>query len=502
MKIKLKNVLKKFKLSIPYIILIISNIIFCVAYYIITVLKEVNFYEMIYYFTSDTTGTGPDIILDGIKACFFIFILIMFLILLPISNFKKNISINTKNKKINIYPTIFHEHKLLYSIIILITSVLIIFKTMSFDKFIESRSKTTNIYETYYKKPNNVKVTFPEQKNNLVLVYLESMESSLTSLENGGTFPTSRIRELEDLALENINFSNTEKLGGAYNLTLTSWTLASTVAGTSGTPLLNQKQIKYKEEKRIIPSITTLGDLLEKENYNLEIIQGSNIKFAGVDKYFKAHGNYEIFDINTAKERGYIPSYYNVWWGFEDKKLFEYSKNEILNLASKEEPFAISIFTMDTHFKDGYLDESCEELFEDKLSNSYACSSKMVNEFVSWLKEQDFYENTTIVLIGDHLTMQNEYYNDYPNYTRTIYNAFINSRVNSENTKNREFSSLDMYPTILSSLGAKVEDEQLGFGVNLFSNKKTMIETLGKEKFNTEILKNSKYYIKKILEPQ
>lgn len=498
MKTKLKNIINKIYKSLPYIILIISDILFCITYYILKVLKEINFYEMIYYFTSDKTGTGPAIIVDGIKTCFFVFFIILIIIALPITNIKK-LELKTKKRNIQIYPTVFNKYKMSYSIIILLISIIAIFKVMGFDEFIKNRQESTDIYESYYVDTNKVNITFPEEKRNLIILYLESMESSLMSKENGGTFTESRIPELEQIASENINFSNTEKLGGAYNLTLTAWTLASTVASTSGTPVLGQVRNKYNKVEKFMPEVLTLGDILKKEGYNLEIIQGTNIKFAGVNKYYGLHGDYKMFDLKTAKKRGLIDKDYNVWWGYEDKKLFEYSKMEILDLANKGEPFGVSIFTMDTHFKDGYLDASCDEPFNDQLSNVYACSSKMVMEFINWLKEQDFYDNTTIVIIGDHLTMQNEYYNDYKEYNRTIYNAFINSVETPKNNKNREFSSLDMYPTILTSLGAKVEGDQIGFGVNLFSGKKTMLETIGKSKFNYEILKNSDYYIENIL---
>ena len=106
--------------------------------------------------------------------------------------------------------------------------------------------------------------------------------------------------------------------------------------------------------------------------------------------------------------------------------------------------------------KDGYQDSTCEKKYDIPLANSYACSSKMVNEYINWLKKQDFYSNTTIVLIGDHQVMQDSFYNDNKEYNRVIYNAFINS-VNKGNNKNREFSQYDMYPTILASIGATIE---------------------------------------------
>ena len=157
------------------------------------------------------------------------------------------------------------------------------------------------------------------------------------------------------------------------------------------------------------------------------------------------------------------------------------------------------MFTMDTHFPNGYLDETCDIKYDDQLSNVYSCASKMANEFIKWLKAQDFYQDTTIVILGDHLTMQNSYYKDYKSYDRTIYNAFINSKLNTNNNKNREFNNFDFYPTILASIGAKIENDKLGFGTNLFSDKATLSEQLGKDVFERELLKNSKYYEKSIL---
>lgn len=67
------------------------------------------------------------------------------------------------------------------------------------------------------------------------------------------------------------------------------------------------------------------------------------------------------------------------------------------------------MLTVDTHFTDGYLCDLCDDEYDDQYSNVMACSSKQVAEFVEWVQEQDFYENTTIVISGDHLTMDSDY---------------------------------------------------------------------------------------------
>ena len=94
--------------------------------------------------------------------------------------------------------------------------------------------------------------------------------------------------------------------------------------------------------------------------------------------------------------------------------------------------------------------------------------------------------------------MQDSFYSDHKDYNRVNYNVFINSLNTTENNKNREFSMFDMYPTILSSIGIEIEGNKLGFGVNLFSDEKTLIELLGRDKFNNELLKSSDYYDKNI----
>ena len=70
----------------------------------------------------------------------------------------------------------------------------------------------------------------------------------------------------------------------------------------------------------------------------------------------------------------------------------------------------------------------------------------------------------------------------------------LNSSVSSDNTNNREFSTMDYFPTTLASLGVTIEDDRLGLGTNLFSDKKTILEEFGKEEVSRELAKNSRYY--------
>lgn len=90
--------------------------------------------------------------------------------------------------------------------------------------------------------------------------------------------------------------------------------------------------------------------------------------------------------------------------------------------------------------------------------------------------------------------MNIDVYNELGDEDRYIYNVIINSELEIENKNNRKFSSFDMFPTTLASLGAQIKGEKLGLGVNLFSGEKTLIEKYGYEYVNEELLKTSKFY--------
>lgn len=464
-----------------YILMFLTVIIVCMDYYYLFVMGTVSFYEFAYLLSHEMgSGGSLTVVFDTIIACFWPFMIagvILFLISKYV--FKSN------------------KSKLIFSIIVFLMAFLSLVKSVHLDEYIINKSKNTDIYEKYYVDTNSVNVSLPKKKKNLILIYLESMEASLFSKENGGAFDNSIIPELEEIAKNNTSFSNTDLLGGSYTLTSTSFTISSIVASTTGTPV-NIKLFKgYNQERPFMENVKSLGNILQENDYNLELIQGSDKEFGALDLYALYNGNYKIFDNNTAKEKGLVDKDYFEWWGIEDKKVLEFSKEEVLDLAKEDKPFALMLFTMDTHFKDGYQEKTCNFNYQEPLANSYACSSLMVSEYIDWLKEQDFYKDTVIVLLGDHQVMQDSFYKDHKDYDRVNYNAIINS-VNKTNVKNRKFSQYDMYPTILASMGATIPGNRLGFGVNLFSNEKTMIEELGKDYFNSELLKSSDYYDKYI----
>ena len=361
----------------------------------------------------------------------------------------------------------------------------------------------TAIFEEEYVDPDSVDISFPEEKRNLIYIFLESMETTYFSDELGDDAEEGLIPELYDLAEDNVNFSEDEEVGGFLPVSGTTWTIGAMVGQTAGVPLKTPDDVEdwqngYGQEGEFLPGITNLGDILDENGYYQSLMVGSVCSFGGRKVYYETHGVDQIYELRTARADGIVPSDYFVWWGIEDKYLFEYAKQELTEISRQEEPFAFTMLTVDTHHIGGYVCSYCGEEHEEQYENVISCSSKQVDEFVDWIQDQPFYEDTTIIIVGDHPSMDNGYFdrNVEEDEERRMYNCIINpaETVDEDVTKNRDFCTLDMFPTTLAAIGCEIEGERLGLGTNLFSGEETLIEEMGFERFNDQIAQRSDYY--------
>lgn len=408
-------------------------------------------------------------------------------------NLRTKLDIGKNNRVWKWFPTIYFWGMLAVYGILCYTNA----KKIGFFEYLDNIREKTTIFEEQYIDPENIAIDFPEKKRNLILIYLESMESTYASVEVGGGKPVNYIPHLTELAQNNINFSNGNQLGGGGNASYCGFTIGAIVGTSSGVPFKSMIEgNSMSEYAQFLPGIVTLGDILEEEGYSNYFLCGSEAEFGGRKLFYEEHGNYHILDYNYAKEQGYTQKEKRTFWGYEDTKLFDIAKIELEKLGNSGELFNFTMLTVDTHHPSGYICELCEEQYEHPYANAIACSDRQVVEFVSWIEAQEWYENTTVILIGDHLSMAADFWDDIGSYERKTYNCFLNlpTGLNTKNEKNRKFDTLDYFPTILASLGVRIEGERLGLGTNLFSDRKTLLEELGVE-YEEELAKYSEFYI-------
>ena len=383
----------------------------------------------------------------------------------------------------------------LFGAIVLSGSIVFsVFKLNVPNWFHDNFSQKSTFYETYYADPAKVKMTFPDKKKNLVLIFVESLEATFSDKDGDNLIP----KTAEIALTKGINFSDTDGLGGAEQVEGVSWTQAGLVAQTCGIPLrLPIKASRYRMYKFFLPKARCLYDVLKDNGYRERFLIGTKASFAGMDIFFESHGNVQIHDYPYfTGEGGRIWNLADFKWGFDDIKIYDLAKTELADLAKDNSPFVFGMMTMDTHFATGHFEKSvCEQKYPESAvyKNVISCADNQLSDFLNWLEQQPYYKNTTVVVVGDHLAMNSQDFHD--GERRRVFNLFLNAAKQPVRRARRKFATMDIYPTIMDALGVDVEGDRLGLGTSLFSDKPTVLEQIGDtERFNEQMMKRSAVY--------
>ena len=357
--------------------------------------------------------------------------------------------------------------------------------------------ETSHFYEENYVKPEEAKLTFPKEKRNLILIFMESMESSFAKTKTHDYFNADLISELHAIAKENTNFSHETEIGGAHPIDGTQWTQAGLLAQTCGIPiqLPISKPNWFHPRNGFFPKAYCLYDVLKQAGYEESFLIGSAGSFAGMDKFVETHGNQNLLDVDYFAARDGFKVSFKGTTKLSDKKVFKYAKEELTRLSKTNKPFVFTLMTLDTHYGTWHFEDSeCTRKYhgEDDMENVVSCSSYQINNFINWIKAQDFYKDSVVVLVGDHLTM-NARFEKWMD--RKPINIFMNTLAKAHRTQNRIFTPFDIYPTILESMGIEIEGHRMGLGTSLYSKEPTLTEQkMTVEEMDVSVRKKSRLY--------
>lgn len=406
---------------------------------------------------------------------------------------------------------------LFFAILFLLSSLAYTYNKLGIGDLLKEKDNQNilgNFYEQHYVNPYATDVKTPENKRNLIMIFAESMESTYA---NADYFGDNLIPELSKIAENNIHFSHNEALGGFFNIKGAKYTQASMISQLCAIPLrLPIEAARFRPKNGFLPGTLCLYDYLKNDGYNLTFLYGTSKESSGTDKFYATHGNPKILDWNFYARRDNLKknkvakkdkkkSYRSFFKkAIRDERLFKYAKDEIIELDGKKEPFALILMTLDTHFGTEHFEaKNCQIKYHDKgvqdkdnFKNVVSCADKQIAEFIDWIKAQPLYENTEIIIVGDHLTMSSSIFNEAMD--RTVYDVYINSSLQDKRyTQNRRFTALDTLPTILESMGYIIEGHKLGLGVSLFSGLPTLLEQgISIKELDRELDKQSKIYNK------
>lgn len=262
-------------------------------------------------------------------------------------------------------------------------------------------NKPENVFwnNNKYVVSKNIKA---EKGKNLVIIYLESFEN--TFIENDKfKHLTPNMRHLAADASW-YKYNNYNSCKGADNTSAALWATQTSFPAFFATDMFTKiSQLKYL-------NINSWSNVLKAAGYKNVFISTDQINFGGKGHLLGFWG-YEIKNNLIA---------FNNWkdtpWKSHDLDMFEAAKKEYLELL-KNQPFNLTLLTVDIHFPRGYPDSRLEGIIniDKKESTKFALASTdyLVGDFINFIYQQPESENTVIVLLGDHDFKGNEIVNPF-----------------------------------------------------------------------------------------
>ena len=313
-------------------------------------------------------------------------------------------------------------------------------------------------FATHYVPPATAKVGAGKPMN-LVLIYVESLESSYARAD---VFGRDLLKSLSDL--QPLSFETYDQLPG------TGYTMAAIVSTQCGVPMQMVGFLDWQKQgeqtQHFLPRAVCLGDILASQGYRNVFMGGAALEFSGKGKFLSQHRFGDAYGRREWLQLG-IPKSRLSGWGLHDDDLFAQAKSKLRELHEAGQPFNLTLLTVDTHWPAGYVSPSCKERNMTALDQVVECTTAMVADLIVFARVSGYDEDTNIVVIGDHLSPPNSLSGSLSKAgKRTIYNAFF---ARSQPKPNRStIVHFDMLPTILDFIGLRPEGGRAGLGFSAF----------------------------------
>ena len=293
---------------------------------------------------------------------------------------------------------------------------------------------------------------------NIILIYAESLEATYfnTRLFNENLLP-----ELTKLKTEATVYTDVRQRPG------TGWTIAGMVASQCGfsvqvnTPFSGNTRLAASE--RPYESAKCLGDVAKELGYQTLALGGANSAFAGKGNFLRTHG----FDRVLGREEILAQTQEALElspWGIHDDDLFAFALAEIEIFEASQQPYLLSLLTLDTHHPDGYPAASCPQVAGgNPMDTALSCTDFQIGAFIDSLSEIVDLDNTVIAVFSDHLAMRNSHWSQLaanPLQRRLLFMVMDGERAEEVDTP---ISHYEIGPTLLAKANA-VSSINIGFG--------------------------------------
>lgn len=283
---------------------------------------------------------------------------------------------------------------------------------------------------------------------NVIILQLESFQNFLIGLKVDGQEVTPHLNQL---AQESLYFPNFYQQVGQGNTSD-----AEFVVNTSFyTPPNGAASTVYADK-----ALPSLPKLLSSNGYQTATFHSNDVRFWNRDQLYQALGFDQYYDID------YFGTSDSIAFSASDEVLYSKTLDKLEEMQAEGSPFYAQIISMSAHhpyhLPERKVSLTLPERYADTLPGDYLVSQhyadQAVGQFIDGLKQRGLWENSLLVVYGDHLGLP-------------IYSLDKDDKELMKEIYGREYTSADMIniPLIMTAPGVTPAEQldQIGGQVDI-----------------------------------
>ncbi|WP_255412484.1 LTA synthase family protein [Dysgonomonas sp. Marseille-P4361] len=291
-------------------------------------------------------------------------------------------------------------------------------------------------------------ITEGEAKNmNVIVVLMESMSSDFLDVKENGQEVTPYINQLKR---ESYYFNNFYSAGTHTN--------HGVLATLYGLPSLFDRNMMKNVD---IPLCQGLPNELQKQGYRTMFFMTHEAQYDNMNAFLYENGIDEVY-----AEENYPREKRRNSFGVADDFLMEYGLNKINEKAKEPQPFFATLLTISNH-PPYIIPEKYKSISKDTQYQILAFADDAIRQFMEGAKEQEWYDNTIFVFLGDHGKIVGSQTYDMPlSYNHIPLIIYSPSFADAPQQFEQFGGQVDVFPTVMGLLNRPYTNNT--FGVDLF----------------------------------
>lgn len=223
--------------------------------------------------------------------------------------------------------------------------------------------------------------------------------------------------------------------------------------------------------KNFSTNITCASEILKSVGYYAYFLKGASLAFQGTDGFLKQRrydemkGKEQILEQNSAARLNE--------WGVQDDDMLGVAYGDFERLSKREKPFLMGLITLSTHSPNGFVPNSCEDLYysesDAQMLRAVHCTDRLVSDFIEKIRTSKYGKDTIVVVQNDHpLFYSSNTSGDFGDKLKGSKDLFVifDDDLNGEFTIEKRGTSFDTFTTVLGYLGIL---DEMNFGRNLLA---------------------------------